>query len=162
MLNMKSASRLQVSMLAAHTIADSTYSFSFGTLGNQPAALAAFLRVAADLIEEGVEIDITRAMEGTTFYFTDWDERVCSMLVVQQEKEGGALVVEFGWTHPGMRRLGLFNDLMNQIIQCLYESASITSLRVSPPVSDDAFNAAVAKLGFKPVSLVAEYRPCGN
>jgi hypothetical protein len=136
-----------------HAFADHQMAFSCGELVNYRAAMATFMRVTADLLEANVEVDYTRLMKTTALCYYDQEDNVAALILIA--KDGLNYVVEFAWTHPAFRHMGLFRSLMTNLIQC----GNHRGIRINPPMSDAGFNTAVAKLGFRPVSLVTEYRP---
>jgi predicted GNAT family acetyltransferase len=159
MLTPKAIRRLNDAMHVMHHFGSLSMAFNYGPLGMRPEALAAYLRVVADGVEKGMEVDLNHAVESMSFFYTNTDDQVCSLILAHYDEKTSAMTIHFAWTHPAMRRLALFTKLMEEVVRCHWESASIQHLRVSPPVQNDHFDAAVSKLGFKPISLTSEYRP---
>lgn len=147
--------RLADNKTVAHHVGDQIFYFDWQRLASSM-ALPAYLRVVADMIEEGVDFDLPeRIQKSEVMFLADEREEVCSMLVY--EFVDSACCVRLAWTHPGMRRLGLFTYLMNQLIPAGTESS--LKIQMSPPVHDATFNQVVARLGFQPVCWLTEYRP---
>ncbi len=126
-------------------------------LGNTRRCKAAFLRVAADLIERDIDFDPEPYMDYEVVSWSNDNDAVVSFVVVS----GGALdvTVEFAWTDPTYTGMGLFTSLMKTIISTAFSRKMAPRLRASPPISHPSFDSVLARLGFKPVSLVTEYRP---
>jgi hypothetical protein len=156
-LSSRSTEYLDYTTFSSHDIGGHLFSFGHGKLADRPSARAAFLRIAADLIEDGHQLDLLGSFEETVFYLEDLDNRVSALILMGHYEEN--LVVRFAWTHPGMRRLGLFRNLMKHVTQCFFDNPQFQRLRMSPPTTNKEFDAAVENFGFVPISLVTEYRP---
>lgn len=155
MFDKKSCTRFERMEHTLHSFEEHQLAFSCGELTANRAAMACFLRVSADMLEGDAELDFARLFESTSLCFLDQNDQVVSILLVTHQDPH--YVVEFAWTHPGYRRMGIFQTLMNTLIQCHWENHH--GIRINPPIADAGFDIAVEKLGFRPVSRVTEYRP---
>jgi hypothetical protein len=160
MINTNGHRKLRDATIKVHEVEGHRFHLSRHNLSQLPDLSATYLRIAADLIAKGAEIDFNEVFtQSHAWYLEDDTDNIVSFLLTTFEEETGTLSVTFAWTHPGMRKLGLFRLLMGVLIECLWETKSISRLRTSPPVMDQSFNDAVTKMKFFPLSYVTEYRP---